>query len=166
MALLLSADRDTHEIRVVYAATLLLGIAYGVSISLTALHLDARHFTKASIGSLAAVFALGIVLFSVPIGRLIERFSAKRTLLGALVGYACAVAAFPWLTTWTGVAVARFFDGAFSVGIWVSCETILLARAAHANESRDLVIGGAHTRASPQRAKRREQLRRLAEGEQ
>ncbi len=126
----LSSDRDTHEIRVVYLATLLLGIAYGVSISLTSLHLDARHFSKASIGSLAAVFALGIILFSVPIGRLVERFSAKRTLFVAMVGYGCAVTAFPWLTTWGGVAVARFFDGAFSVGIWVSCETILLARAA------------------------------------
>jgi MFS family permease len=61
---------------------------------------------------------------------MVERFSAKRTLLVALVGYACAVSSFPWATTWAGVAVARFFDGAFSVGIWVSCETILLARAA------------------------------------
>jgi MFS family permease len=128
--MVLSSDRDTHEIRVVYLATLLLGVAYGVSISLTSLHLDARHFSKASIGSLAAVFALGIILFSIPIGRLVERFSAKRTLFVAMVGYGCAVTAFPWLTTWGGVAVARFFDGAFSVGIWVSCETILLARAA------------------------------------
>jgi MFS family permease len=76
------------------------------------------------------VFALGIILFSIPIGRMVERFSAKRTLLVALVGYACAVSSFPWLSSWGGVAIARFFDGAFSVGIWVSCETILLARAA------------------------------------
>ena len=46
-----------------------------------------------------------------------------------LAGYATTVSLFPGLDSFAAIAVDRFFDGAFSVGIWVSCETILLARA-------------------------------------
>jgi MFS family permease len=118
-----------RNIWVIYAATLLLGTGYGISISLVSLHLDVRGFSKADIGTLAASFASGIVLFSLPMGAMIRRFSAKRTLVTAMIGYAAAVMAFPWLETYAGVATARFCDGAFSAGIWVSCETILLSRA-------------------------------------
>lgn len=110
-------------------ATLFLGIGYGISIALTSLHLDAHHFTKVDIGSLAAWFAGGIVLFSIPAGHVVRWVSPKWTLVGALTGYAVVVALFPHLTTFTSVAVARFLDGAFSVGIWVGSETALLARA-------------------------------------
>ena len=48
--------RDPN-IRVVYLAVLLLGTAYGISIAVIALHLDARGFTKSDIGQLAAFFA-------------------------------------------------------------------------------------------------------------
>ena len=80
-------------------------------------------------GSLAAWFALGIVLFSLPAGASVRRLGAKRTLLACLAGYAVSVAVFPWLSAFPALAAARFFDGAFSVGVWVSCETILLLRA-------------------------------------
>ncbi len=118
-----------RNIWIVYGAILLLGIAYGIAISLIAHHLDARGFTKSEMGSLASWFALGIVSLSIPVGKAIRRWSAKATLLTCLVGYTAAVTAFPALEGFAGVAVDRFLDGAFSVGIWVSCETILLARA-------------------------------------
>jgi len=118
-----------RNIWLIFFAIFLVGIAYGVSISLTALHLDARGFRKEQIGTLAAWFASGIVVLSLPMGALIRRFSAKTALLVALLGYAACVSIFPHLTTYGGIAGARFFDGAFSVGVWVSCETILLARA-------------------------------------
>ena len=74
--------------RVIYAATLTVGIAYGVSIALTALRLHALGFGKPAIGSLAAVFASGIVVASVPMAALLKRFSAKTVLVVSLAGYA------------------------------------------------------------------------------
>ena len=93
---MLDRIRDKN-ILLVYAAIFLLGIAYGVSIALTSLHLDARHFSKQDIGTLAAWFASGIVLLSLPMGALIRRFSAKYTLVTAMAGYAACVALFPLL---------------------------------------------------------------------
>jgi MFS family permease len=130
----LARIRDGN-ILVVYAATFLLGTAYGISIAVIALHLDARGFSKADIGQLAAFFASGIVAMSIPVGALLRRFSAKTTLTTSLLGYAATVGIFPLLGTYTSIAVARFFDGAFSVGIWVSCETILLMRAGEDNKA-------------------------------
>src|ERR1700689_220940 len=123
-----AAVRQPNILRV-YAATLVLGIAYGISIALTALVLDDHHFSKSEIGTLAAVFASGIVLVSLPVGGFIRRISARTTLKIAIVGYACAVALFPWPHSYWAIAGIRFVDGACSVGIWVSCETILLAQA-------------------------------------
>lgn len=126
--------RDPN-IRLVYLAVFLLGTAYGISIAVIALHLDARGFTKSDIGQLAAFFASGIVAMSLPVGVLLRRFSAKTTLTASLIGYAVAVGIFPLLHSYGAIALARFFDGAFSVGIWVSCETILLMRADEDNKA-------------------------------
>ncbi len=123
------------NIRLVYFAVFLLGTAYGISIAVTALHLDARGFTKSEIGQLAAFFASGIVVASLPVGALLRRFSAKTTLSAALAGYAVTVGVFPLLHSYGAIALARFCDGAFSVGIWVSCETILLMRADEDNKA-------------------------------
>ncbi len=113
----------------IYATIFALGVAYGTALSVIALHLDERGFDKTAIGSLAAWFAAGIVAFSLPVGAAIRRFSAKRVLVFSLLGYAAAVFAFPLFQEYPGVALSRFFDGAFSVGVWVSSETILLSRA-------------------------------------
>ncbi len=118
-----------HNIHRIYLATLVLGIAYGISIALTALVLDEHGFGKKQIGALAAVFASGIVLASLPVGAIVRRFSARATLGVATVGYALAVAAFPWPHSMIGVGAIRFVDGACSVGIWVSAETVLLAQS-------------------------------------
>lgn len=124
-----------RNIWLVYAATLILGLAYGDSIALTALHLDAIGFTKAQIGSLAAWFAGGIVAMSLPAGALVRRFSAKRTLVLCLAGYAVTVALFPFQESYGRVAAIRFVDGVCSVGIWVSCETLLLSRSSLQNKA-------------------------------
>lgn len=124
-----------RNIWLIYAATFVLGLAYGDSIALTALHLDGIGFTKAQIGSLAAWFAGGIVAMSLPAGALVRRFSARRTLVACLLGYAIAVALFPFQLTYERVAAVRFVDGVCSVGIWVSCETILLSRSSLQNKA-------------------------------
>jgi MFS family permease len=119
---------DDH-LRRLYQITFLFGLACGISIALTSVHLDAQGYTKQSIGTLAAFFASGIVLFAWPMGALVRRFSSKRTLSVMLLGYAATVTAFPLLPSYASIASVRFFDGACSVGVWVSSETILLGRA-------------------------------------
>ena len=112
------------------ATILLVGMAYGMAISILAVFLSGRGYTESDIGALAAWFALGIVAFSIPAGAVIRKTSARSTLIFSLLFYAIAVAAFPFVANnfWQAAAV-RFVDGAASVGIWVSCETILLSRA-------------------------------------
>ncbi|MBX3205259.1 MAG: MFS transporter [Labilithrix sp.] len=119
----------------IYTAILLLGVAYGVSIAVLAIHLKANGIPEIAMGGLAAAFALGIVSLSIPSGWVVQRFGAKKTLLVALAGYAACVSAFPFLTTTTGLSVARFFDGAFSVAIWVAAETALLSRSHATNKA-------------------------------
>jgi MFS family permease len=120
--------RDPNIFRI-YWATLALGGAYGLAISLVAIYLDGVGFSKRDIGTLAAWFAGGIVALSIPAGALVRRFGAKRVLVAALAGYAVTVGVFPFLRTYMSVAAVRFFDGASSVSLWISMETILLARS-------------------------------------
>ena len=124
-----------RNIWLIYGAIFLLGLAYGLSIALVALFLDGGGYTKKDIGSLAVWFALGIVALSLPMGAVIRRLSARAVLIGSLFGYAAAVAAFPLMPSFGAIAGVRFLDGAFSVGIWISCETILLSRARDDNKA-------------------------------
>jgi len=119
----------------VYRATFTLGLAYGMAISLIALFLDRRGFSKSDIGTLAAWFAAGIVVLSLPMAGLIRRFSAKTTLVASLAGYALTVSAMPYLHSYSSIACVRLIDGACSVGVWVSSETILLHRAGPKNKA-------------------------------
>ena len=123
-----------RNIWVIYAVVVLLGIAYGTSIAVLAVHLDAHGIPKLAMGGLAAAFALGIVCFSIPAGWVVQRFGARKTLATALAGYAICVTSFPFLATLLGLSVARFFDGAFSVGVWVAAETALLSRSDKSNK--------------------------------
>jgi MFS family permease len=118
-----------RNIWLIDGAIFLLSLGYGIVLSILALYLDARGLGKTEIGSLAAWFALGIVCFSIPIGYLIRRFSARTTLIASLAGYAVSVTVFPFLPTYAAMVADRFLDGVCSVGVWVSCETILLSRA-------------------------------------
>lgn len=120
--------RDPNIFRI-YGATFGLGLAYGMAISLIGLFLNGRGFSEETIGQLAAWFALGIMLLALPMGALIQRFSAKTTLVCSLIGYAATVSVFPYLDSYASIAAVRLIDGACSVGVWVSSETILLSRA-------------------------------------
>src|SRR3954467_7634752 len=113
----------------IYGITLALGMAYGTAISVIGRFLTIHGVSKLAIGQLAAWFAAGIVAFSLPMGPLARRFSAKYMLAVSLAGYAVAVALFPFTHTFWALAALRFFDGACSVGVWVSSESILLARS-------------------------------------
>ncbi|MDI1432904.1 MFS transporter [Polyangium sorediatum] len=119
----------TPQLRRLYATTLPFGIACGISIGLTAVHLNRVGYSKDSIGFLALFFGAGLVLFALPVGAIIRRFSAERVLAASLIGYAGCLAAFPHAHTFASVAGVRFIDGLFTIGIWVSSETVLLAQA-------------------------------------
>ncbi len=130
-----AARIEDPNVWTVYRGTVLLSIAYGMALSLIAIYLDAKGFSKSDIGSLALIFGLGIVAVSLVTDRLIEAFSARTLLVGSFLGYAATVAAFPFLDSFASIAVVRFLDGVFSVGIWVSAETILLSRAGDGNKA-------------------------------
>lgn len=117
----------------VYKTILLVGTAYGLGGAVLGLHLDALGYHERAIGSLAVWFAVGLVLLSIPAGRLVARWGAKRTLVAALAGYAASVSVFPLFTSYAPIAVVRFIDGACSACLWVSCETILLRRSDPSN---------------------------------
>ncbi|MCH2109557.1 MAG: MFS transporter [Polyangiaceae bacterium] len=118
------------NIWVVYGATLSVGSAGGLALSVLALHLHRHGFSEEDIGTLAGFFALGVALFALPVGALIRRFSAKAVLCCSLLIYGAAVIAFPFSThsIWWA-SLLRVFDGAASAGIWVGCETVILARS-------------------------------------
>ena len=99
------------------------------------LFLKAKGYEKSDIGSLAVWFALGIVALSLPMDGFIRRFSARTTLIASLFGYAVAVSCFPVAPSYATIAGIRAIDGACSVGIWVSCETILLSRSSKQNKA-------------------------------
>lgn len=132
--LVLDRVRDKN-IRLVYWTILLVGMAYGVAIAVIAHALDARGFAKGEIGRLAAVFASGIVVMSLPAGAILRRVPAKTMLVVSLLGYAFTVGLLPVLQSFTAIAIERFLDGVFSVGVWVSCETILIVRSDEDNKA-------------------------------
>jgi MFS family permease len=119
---------DANVIRI-YLATLGLGTAYGMAISVISVFLTARGYQETDIGTLAAWFAAGIMLTAIASGTLVERLGAKTVLVVALFTYATTVALFPFAPNYAAIAALRFFDGAASVLVWVASETILVARA-------------------------------------
>lgn len=126
--------RDPNIWRI-YRATFLLGTSYGAALSVLAIYLDARGFAKSTIGSLAVWFALGIVLTAVPASSIIRWLRPKGALVAGLLGYGCTLATFPFVDEYVAFAGLRFLDGAFSVVVWISCESMLLARAAPENKA-------------------------------
>jgi MFS family permease len=119
---------DPNVIRI-YLATLGLGTAYGMAISVIAVFLTGHGYAETQIGSLAAWFAAGIMLTALASGTIVGKFGAKRVLVAALFIYATTVALFPFAPSYGAIAALRVFDGAASVLVWVASETILVARA-------------------------------------
>jgi MFS family permease len=125
----LHAKIDDPNVIRVYVATLGLGTAYGMAISVISVFLNERGYSETDIGSLAAWFAAGIMAMAIASDYLVKRFSAKVVLVAALFMYATTVALFPFAPGYAAMGALRFFDGAASVCVWVASETILLARA-------------------------------------
>jgi MFS family permease len=125
---MLKRINDSNVISI-YLATLGLGTAYGMAISVIAVFLTGRGYRETDIGSLAAWFAAGIMITALASGTLVSKLGAKRVLVAALLIYATTVALFPFAPNYGAIAALRLVDGAASVLVWVSSETILVARA-------------------------------------
>lgn len=138
LALLWGRELRDRNIRTAYLVCGMTGTAYGMVTAVVAVYLNkVRHIDELTIGELAMFFSLGIAALSVPMGLMVRRLSPRVMLAAGLCGYGAATAIFPFLPTFFGLALARCLDGAFSVGVWVSIETILLMRTTH--ERRGLI---------------------------
>ncbi len=117
-------------LRVVFATILLLGIAWGAIISVIGKFLEAASFSKTESATLNVCFAGGLVVMALPAGRLIRRLGGRAVLILGLLGYAVVTTAFPFVPkTMLSYGLVRFFDGAFSVNVLVTAETIVLSRS-------------------------------------
>lgn len=123
-----------RNVRVIYVAMLLVSTAYGIAVSVLALHLSAHHIPKLAMGGLASAFALGLMVCSGLAGAAVARFGPKPVLAGALLGYALCVSCFPMWSSLPALTAARFLDGASSAFVWVAAETALLAVADRAHK--------------------------------
>ena len=134
---MIKAVRDIlrdRSIRVAYLMCLMLGVAYGIVMAIVAIYLNKeRGFAETTIGGLAFFFSAGIAIFAIPMGMLVRVWSPRVMLAVALIGYGLATAVFPFLDSFAALATARAIDGAFSVGAWISIETILLMRTTALN---------------------------------
>jgi MFS family permease len=123
-----------RNIRTAYVVCGMTGTAYGMVTAVVAVYLNkVRGIDELTIGGLAMFFSFGIAACAVPMGLLVKRWSPRTMLATCLLVYAAATAIFPFLLSFGGLATARGIDGAFSVGVWVSLETILLMRTSPAH---------------------------------
>jgi predicted MFS family arabinose efflux permease len=130
---------------VVYRTMLVLSTAYGIALANLPNVLAERHIDPSVVGQLASWFALGLVLFAAPSGAIIRRFSARVVLPVSIVGYGAMIAIIPLLSSYTALAVDRFVDGLFSMGAWMSGETLLLWRSNRQNKALAMSLSATFT---------------------
>lgn len=120
---------------VVYRTMLVLSTAYGLALAVLPMVLDRRRIGHEVVGELASWFALGLAVFAVPSGYLIRKFSARAVLTVSIFGYAAMIGILPWVRSYPALALDRFVDGLFSMGVWMSAETLLLWRSNRDNKA-------------------------------
>lgn len=124
-----------RHLKRLYAATIPFGIGCGISLGITPTYLPKLGFNEQNIGTLSLFFAAGLVLFALPVGAFIRKFSAERVMYLSLFIYGITLIAFPWFTSYEGIGFVRFFDGMGTIGVWVASETILLGHAPRSHKA-------------------------------
>jgi predicted MFS family arabinose efflux permease len=125
----LRARLPDRNLWVVYRTMIVLSTAYGIALAVMPMVLEHRDLGADVVGELASFFALGLVLFAAPSGAVIRRVSARWTLAISIVGYGVMIGIIPLLASYRALAIDRFVDGLFSMGAWMSGETLVLWRA-------------------------------------
>ena len=131
----LSSRLPDRNLWVVYRTMLVLSTAYGIALAVLPIVLEDRHIDHAVVGELASWFALGLVVFAAPSGAIIRRLSVRVVLPVCILGYGVMIAIIPLLSSYGALAVDRFVDGMFSMGAWMSAETLLLWRSNRENKA-------------------------------
>ena len=87
------------------------------------------HLSVGAAGLLSASYAIGTLLFALPLGVLVARVGAKRTTVGTACLLACASVAFGLSHSVVALETARFVQGIAGAGVWVSSLTWLIGSA-------------------------------------
>jgi MFS family permease len=105
-------SRDRHVILALacLAQFVVLLVVYSVG-ALAPLLRDALHLSREQIGSLTALFFLGAIPASIPVGWLADRLGVRCFLIAVQVVSGLAVAAIPWLHTYRELLVVMFLAG-------------------------------------------------------
>src|SRR5437763_8272049 len=99
------------------------------------------HLSKPQAGVLAAFYAFGAIVFSIPAGFLVGRIGARRTVIVGVCVLAASSLAFGFLKSITGLDAARCIQGAGGSLLWAGGLVWLVASAAP--EQRGEVVGSA-----------------------
>jgi len=114
---------------------------YAVLTPLLPYYVQHLHLSKPEAGVLAAFYAVGAIVFSVPAGFLVGRIGAKPTVLAGVVLLAVSSVAFGFLKSVAGLDAARCLQGAGGSCLWAGGLVWLMSSAAP--EQRGEVVGSA-----------------------
>lgn len=120
---------------VIYRTMLVLSTAYGIALAVLPVLLEDRQMPHDTVGELASWFAVGLVLGAAPSGWVVRKLSARATFAISILGYGLMIALLPYCHSYLALAANRFVDGLFSMGAWVSAETLLLWRSTRQNKA-------------------------------
>ena len=118
-----------RAIAAVSLAVFFFGIALGSSGGVLALALQELGYAAAGIGSIGTWLAAGGLLAAIPWTLASRSASSRRLLLTTLCGYGVTIALLPLFPSYLALVAGRLIEGAWTVGVWIASETILLARA-------------------------------------
>lgn len=93
-------------------------VLYGTIVPLIPIYMTEFHLNTSTIGFIFSAYALGVLLFSLPMGIIAERYGYQRVFLSgmAVLGLSCLSYAFvnnPW-----ALFICRFIQGSASAASW------------------------------------------------
>lgn len=102
---------------------------YSVLAPLLPYYAHRLHLSKGAAGLLSASYAIGALVFALPVGVLVARVGAKRATVGSALLLAGASIAFGESRTLGELEAARFVQGIAGAGVWTGALSWLIAVA-------------------------------------
>ncbi len=128
----------TTPLLTVIIAVFTVGFSWGIIIPVTSVILEGKDIPTPLIGITAAAIFIGMALGAPLVGRSIELYGVKRTLLAGMLGAGLLMIA---LALWTSLPVwiaLRFIIGISFGAITTSCETLINRISTEKNRGRNL----------------------------
>lgn len=93
---------------------------YGTIVPLIPIYMKQFHLTTSSIGVIFSAYALGVLIFSLPMGMMAEKYGYRRIFLSgmAALGFSClafGLMRYPW-----ALFLCRFIQGAAAAASWTA----------------------------------------------